>query len=290
LPGVERGQLQSTCTVPIWVHPVADHDVPPSPRTAGMAGSSADGLPHRSDCVLPPAATSLSSQPPPAIPRELRSRLRRGLPCIPLTCENVLADVLPGRVSGAVGLSAANVLVGRTGCLAHGCTTPTRFPSLHTRVRPPHGFRGWPSVRGGHSTRRWMRHCGRTGRLCCKTTWTPLRTTWAGTFAVVRCGSRVFAGIRVSGRRDRQRQPRRGSKLQPTDNANDRDFHASATSHRDTRTCMPSAGARPPTSIPAGHRPPASTRNRRSPGTLRYFPAVLRPEAARVSEHAEGGR
>src|SRR6266568_3942772 len=37
--------------------------------------------------------------------------------------------------------------------------------------------------------------------------------------------------------------------------------------------------ARPPASIPAGHRPPASTRNRPSPGTLRYFPAVLPPSS-----------
>jgi hypothetical protein len=32
--------------------------------------------------------------------------------------------------------------------------------------------------------------------------------------------------------------------------------------------------ARPPASIPAGHHPSASTRNRPGPGTLRYFPAV----------------
>jgi hypothetical protein len=49
---------------------------------------------------------------------------------MPLTCANVLVDVLPGRVSGAVGLIAANVLVGGTWCFAHGGTTPTRFPTL----------------------------------------------------------------------------------------------------------------------------------------------------------------
>ncbi len=73
---------------------------------------------------------------------QLCSRLRRGLLCIPLTCENVLVDVLPGRVSGAVGLIAANVLVGRTWCLADGgamSAVPTRFPTMVTSIRrwPP---------------------------------------------------------------------------------------------------------------------------------------------------------
>jgi hypothetical protein len=41
----------------------------------------------------------------------LRSRLRRGLLCRSLTCGNVLAGVLPGRVSGAdVGLERDDVL------------------------------------------------------------------------------------------------------------------------------------------------------------------------------------
>ena len=34
-------------------------------------------------------------------------RLRRPFPCIALTCQNVLPDVLPGRVSGAARLTEA---------------------------------------------------------------------------------------------------------------------------------------------------------------------------------------
>ena len=42
----------------------------------------------------------------------LRSRLRRGLPCVPPTSRNEFPHILPGGVSGAGGLIAAHVLVG----------------------------------------------------------------------------------------------------------------------------------------------------------------------------------
>jgi hypothetical protein len=47
---------------------------------------------------------------------EPRSRLRRGLLCIALTSGNMQLQVLPGRVSGAAALVAAQSLVGRRWC------------------------------------------------------------------------------------------------------------------------------------------------------------------------------
>ncbi len=86
--------------------------------------ASADGLPHRSD------ARSHRPQRPSA-PRlhrllspRLRSRLRRGLLCTPLTSGNEFPHTVPGGVSGTGCLSVARVFVGRACHSAHDGLAP----------------------------------------------------------------------------------------------------------------------------------------------------------------------
>ena len=65
---------------------------------------------------------------------ELRSRLRRALPCMPLTSGNEFSHTMIGGVSGEGNLVVALVLVGRACRSAHDAPAPSRFPTLLVAV------------------------------------------------------------------------------------------------------------------------------------------------------------
>jgi len=88
------------------------------PRHAGRVRVSAGhrpGTESRQDCR---SVRIYTSEQRPQQDSNLRSRLRRALLYTRLTSGNMLAAILSGRISGAVGSAAANDLVSCTWCFA----------------------------------------------------------------------------------------------------------------------------------------------------------------------------